>query len=209
MKKIYTLSIQNKGMTLAEVLVTMGIMVAVLLVVATFQYDVITYPKTISGSFVTVQDTQILLKTMLKELRGMRSGANGAYALITSGTSTVSFFSDSENDGTVDLITYSLVGPTMYRGVISPTGNPETNYDIANQVTRMLVTNVRNGSSTPIFQYFDTNYNGTSSPLTQPVTATAVRLIKINLMLDVDINRSPTPATYTVQASLRNLKSNL
>jgi hypothetical protein len=50
---------------------------------------------------------------------------------------------------------------------------------------------------------------GTSSPITQPVTPTDVRLIKINLIIDVDPNRAPVIKTYTSQVSIRNLKDNL
>jgi hypothetical protein len=38
---------------------------------------------------------------------------------------------------------------------------------------------------------------------------TNVRLIKINLMIDVDPNRAPVIKTYTSQVSIRNLKDNL
>lgn len=195
-------------MTLVEVLVTLGIFVAVMLAVATFEYNVITYPKNISSSMTTAQDTQVLLKTMLKEMRSMQPGANGAYPLISAGTSSISFFDDADNNGTMEQVTYYVASSSIYRGVIQPAGNPAT-YNPANQVNKMIVTNVRNASSTSVFQYYDGNYTGTSSPLVQPVTTTNVRLVKINLTLDVDVNKSPTPTTYTVQASLRDLKSNL
>ena len=199
---------RQNGMTLVEVLVTLGIFVAVMFAVATFEYNVITYPKNISGSLTTAQDTQVLLKTMLKELRSMQPGANGAYPLVSVGTSTISFFDDADNNGTMEQITYYMASSSIYRGVIQPFGNPLV-YNPATQVNKMIVTNVRNSSSTPVFQYFDGNYTGTSSPLVQPVTTTDVRLIKINLTLDVDVNKSPVPVTYTVQASLRDLKTNL
>lgn len=66
-----------------------------------------------------------------------------------------------------------------------------------------------NGNSLPSFEYFDTNYTGTSSPLVQPVSPSTVRLIRINQRIDIDPNRSPVPVIFTVQASLRNLKTNL
>ncbi len=200
--------ISSRGMTLVEVLVTLGIFMAIMFAVATFEYNVFTYPKNISGSFQTAQDTQILLRTMLREMRTAQQGANGAYPLVNVGTSTISFFADPDNNGTIERVSYFLASSSIYRGIIQPSGNPVV-YIGTSQINKMIVTNVRNSSSTPLFQYFDTNYNGTSSPLTQPVTATAVRLVKINLTLDVDLNRSPTPMTYTVQASFRNLKSNL
>ncbi len=198
----------NRGFTLVEVFITIGVFLLIMGAVAAFESNVFIHQRSISGSFRTAQDAQILLKTMLKELRGMEPGANGAYALVSAATSSVSFFADPGNDGTTEEITYFLATSTLYRGVIQPSGSPAT-YNPANQVNSPIVTNVRNSPSTPLFQYFDTNYNGTSSPLSMPVTVTAVRLIKINLTLDVDINRSPQPVTYSAQANLRNLKTNL
>ena len=195
-------------MTLVEVLITLGIFVAVIIAVGTFEANTFIYQGEVSNSFTTAQNAQIILKTMLTELREMAPGADGSYALINAGSTTVSFFSDPDNDGTEEQITYSLIGTTLYKAVIQPSGNPPT-YGIANQSTTTLLTSVRNGFVTPVFQYFDTNYNGTSTPLTQPVTTTAVRLVKVNVTLDMDPNRSPAPITYTVQANLRNLKSNL
>lgn len=195
-------------MTLVEVLITLGIFVAVIVAVGMFEANTFIYQGEVSSSFTTAQNAQVILKTMLTELREMAPGADGSYALINAGSTTVSFFSDSDNDGTEEQITYSLIGTTLYKAIIQPSGNPPT-YSITNQSTTTLLTSVRNGFVTPVFQYFDTNYNGTSTPLTQPVTTTAVRLVKVNVTLDMDPNRSPAPITYTVQANLRNLKSNL
>ncbi len=198
----------NRGMTLVEVLITLAIFATVIVSVGMFEANVFIYQGNVSGSFQTAQNAQVILKTMLTELREMAPGADGSYPLVNAGSTTISFFSDPDNDGTEEEVTYSLSTTTLYRAVIQPSGNPPT-YLIANQSTSTLLTSVRNGSNTPVFQYFDTNYNGTSSPLTQPVTTTAVRLVKINITLDLDPNRSPAPITYTVQANLRNLKSNL
>jgi Tfp pilus assembly protein PilV len=197
-----------RGMTLVEVLITLGIFVAIMFVVATFEYNVITYPKIVSGSLTTAQDAQVLLKTMLKEIRSMGPGADGSYPLVTASTSKISFFDDADNNGSMEEITYYMANSSIYRGVVQPSGSPAT-YNMNSQINKMILTNVRNTPSTPIFQYFNGNYSGTSSPLTQPVTTTDVRLIRIDLSLDVDVNKLPVPTTYTVQTSLRNLKSNL
>ncbi len=195
-------------MTLVEVLITLAIFVTVIISVGAFESNIFIYQTNISGSFMTAQNAQIILKTMLTELREMAPGADGSYPLVNAGSTTISFFADSNNDGTEEEITYTLSSTTLYRALITPSGNPPT-YNIANQSTTTILTNVTNKTSIPVFQYFDTNYNGTSSPLVQPVTATAVRLVKVNVRLDLDPNRSPLPIIYTVQASLRNLKSNL
>lgn len=195
-------------MTLVETLITLAIFVTVIAAVGMFESNVFIYQGNVSSSFTTTQNAQVILKTMLTELREMAPGADGSYPLVTAGSTTISFFSDPDNDGTEEQVTYSLSTTTLYRAIIQPSGSPPA-YLYSNQSTSTLLTNVRNGSVTPVFQYFDTNYNGTSSPLVQPVTTTAVRLVKVNVTLDTDPNRSPLPITYTVQATLRNLKSNL
>lgn len=105
-------------------------------------------------------------------------------------------------------MTYTLVGNTLYIAVIKPTGTPPV-YNGSSQATSSLLTDVRNSSSTPVFQYFDQNYTGTSSPLSVPVNIPSIRLIKIALALDVLLNQAPAVMNYTTQVSLRNLKTNL
>lgn len=193
-------------MTMAELLIALAMFICIMLAVSAFEVNVFSYKNSISGAYQTAQSAQIILKTMLTELREAEPGANGAYALISAGSTTISFFSDVDNNGTPEQVGYNLIGSTLYRTVIQPTG---TTYNVANTSTSTIMTSIQNGSGVTLFQYFDTNYSGTSSPLTQPVTTTSVRLVKINMKLDIDPNRSPLPVTYTVQASFRNLKTNL
>ena len=138
----------------------------------------------------------------------MSSSATGAYPIAAAATNTLSFFTDPNGSGVQDQITYSLIGNKIYRAVIIPSGSP-LSYSVANQSTTTLISNVRNSSSTPVFEYFDDTYNGTGSALSQPVTISAIKLIRMNLTLDVDPNRSPVPVTYSANMSLRNLKTNL
>ncbi|MDR3557898.1 MAG: type II secretion system protein, partial [Candidatus Pacebacteria bacterium] len=196
------------GFTLVEVFISMAIFVAVMVAVTTFLININSENRTISGSFETAQDAQVILKTMLTELRQASTAANGAYPIANAGTSSLTFFSDVDNDGSTEEITYSYIGNTLYRAIIQPTGSP-LSYNLASQSTSSLLTDVRNSSSTPMFQYFDQNYTGTSSPLSLPISVSAVRLVKISLSLDVLINQAPGVQTYTTQVSLRNLKTNL
>jgi len=198
----------SSGFTLVEVFISMAIFVAVMVAVGTFLVNIYSNNTVVSGSFQTAQDAQVILKTMLTELRQSSTAANGAYPIATAGTSSVTFFSDVDNDGITEEITYALIGSTLYRAVIQPSGSPFS-YNPASQATSSLLTDVRNTSSTPMFQYYDQNYTGTSSPLSSPVNISSVHLIKISLALDVLLNQAPVVRTYTTQVSLRNLKTNL
>jgi type II secretory pathway component PulJ len=198
----------STGFTLVEVFISMAIFVAVMVAVTTFLVNIYSNNTTVSGSFQTAQDAQVILKTMLTELRQTSTASNGAYPIATVGTSSITFFSDVDNDGSTEEITYAFIGNTLYRAIIQPTGSP-LSYNVANQSTSSLLTDVRNSSSIPIFQYYDQNYTGTSSPLSLPINIPTVRLIKISLSLDVLVNQAPAVRTYTTQVSLRNLKTNL
>lgn len=204
----YNQYMMQKGMTLVEVLIALAVFVVIMIAIGTFEANIFSYNSSISGSLNATQNAQIILKTILKEIREMAPGANGSYSIANVGSTTLSFFSDSDNDGKTEKITYSLNGTSLYRAMIQPSGNPPL-YSYANQATTTIMTDVRNGVSLPVFEYFDTNYNGTSSPLVLPTLTTAIRLIKINLAVDIDVNRAPVTVIYTVQASLRNIKDNL
>ena len=201
-------NLKNSGFTLVEVFISMAIFVAVMVAVGTFLVNVYSNNRTVSGSFQTAQDAQVILKTILTELRQASTAANGAYPIAVAGTSSITFFSNIDSDAQIEEVSYSFIGNTLYRAVIQPTGSPLT-YNLASQSTSSLLTDVRNSSSTPVFQYYDQNYTGTSSPLSLPINIPAVRLIKINLSLDVLINQAPSVRTYTTEVSLRNLKTNL
>jgi type II secretory pathway component PulJ len=202
------LSNKNRGMTLAETLIALAIFVAVIVAVGSFQVSIFSNQRTVAGSLQTAQDSQVILKTMLTELRSAVPGMNGAYPIVSAATSSLSFFSDVDRDGSAEQITYTLIGNVLYRATIQPTGSPVV-YNPAQQATSSILYNVRNATTTPVFQYYDQNYTGTSSPLTIPVNISAVRLISIRLYLDVYVNQAPAVRSYTAQVSLRNLKSNL
>jgi prepilin-type N-terminal cleavage/methylation domain-containing protein len=201
-------SFKENGFTLAETLVAVAIFVAVMTAVWALQVSIYSNQRTVSGSLQTAQDAETILKTMLTELRAAAPGGNGAYTISSAATNTISFFSDPDDDGQTEKLTYSLFGNNLYRAIIQPSGPPIV-YNPGSQTTTTLMTNVRNGTSTPVFQYFDQNYTGTSSPLTLPINISSVRLVGITISLDINTNLAPAVRTYSTVVNLRNLKTNL
>ena len=137
----------------------------------------------------------------------MQQSANGAYPIAAAGTSSITFFSDTDKDGTEEQVRYYLASSTLYRGIVKPSGSPLT-YS-GSETRRVLATGLRNSSTTPVFEYFDGSYAGTSTPMTYPLAITSVRLVKVNLTIDTDPNKAPILRTFTTQTVLRNLKDNL
>lgn len=207
MDKLELIVKNKKGMTLVEVLIALSVFVLIIGAIGLFETNVFTYNSSISSSFTTVQDTQVILKTMTKELRDASPGSDGSYSIQTAATNTIMFYADVNGDGLKERIRYYLFGTALYRAYLVPTGSP-LSYS-GNESTSTLLNNVRNATSTSVFEYFDGNYDGGESPLVQPVTTSAIRLVKINITLDTDPNKSPAPRTYSTQVTLRNLKDNL
>lgn len=198
-------------MTLAEIVVVVAILGLIMLAVTAFQKNIIVQNKFANDALSSAQDARIILRTMTRELRATSPGSNGAYAIAQAATNTLTFFSDTDGDGLKEQIRYYIATttpPTLKRGSIKPTGSPSV-YNPASEVISTLAYNIKNGTSVALFEYFDSTYAGTSSPLTQPVTVTNIHLVRINLMIDADANRSPIPRTFTSQVHLRNLKDNL
>jgi prepilin-type N-terminal cleavage/methylation domain-containing protein len=201
-------SLFKNGFTLVEVMVTITIMTLIMVAVSAFQYNVINFNRSAGVSLNNTQEVQSLMKVMARELRSMVPGSNGAYPISVAATSTVSFFADPDGDGLKDQIRYYVATTTLFRGIIKPTGSPLT-YVPGNETIKILATGIVNSSTTPMFEYFTSAYAGTSTALTYPLNIPIIRLIKVNLTIDTDKNKSPNVRTYSTQTTLRNLKDNL
>lgn len=197
-----------RGFTLVEVITTVAIMTAVMIAVATFQYNVLNSNRAGMVSLTNVQEVQSLLKTIIKEIRSMEPGDDGSYPIVSAASTSLTFFADIDSDGSREKVRYYIATTTIYRGVIESSGSPII-YNPSNEVKKLLITGVRTTVDAPMFQYFDSMYAGTSTPMTYPLNLTSIRLIKLTLTIDTDPNKSPSVRTYTTQTSLRNLKDNL
>ena len=148
------------------------------------------------------------MRTMVKELRPAKSGSDGSYPIVQAATSSITFFSDIDADGLQERVRYYLIATILKKGIIKSTGSPPS-YIPSQETFITLASNIKNATSSALFEYFDNTYAGTSSPLSQPVNIPNVRLVKINLLIDADPDRSPIPRLYTSEVMLRNLKDNL
>jgi hypothetical protein len=175
--------------------------------VGKFAVDVFGLNSFTTGSLTVSQDARNLLRIMTREIRAAAPSENGAFPLVAVSSSTISFYSDVDGTGQRDLVRYYLSSTTLIKGVIAPTGSP-LSYVAGNEQTSIVMSDVRNGT-TSIFTYYDNTYAGTSSPLSYPVAIQSVRLVRIDLTLDANADRSPDKKTFTTQVSIRNLKDNL
>ena len=102
---------------------------------------------------------------------------------------------------------YFIQGTTLKKGILKPSGTPLA-YNPANETVRESIHNIGNGTTT-LFSYHDTNYDGTSPPLAEPINISVVRLVKITVLIERSTGTPQSPLTLTTQVSMRNLKDNL
>lgn len=196
-----------QGMTLVELIIVIFIFGMIAVATAQFQVDVFRLTGLADKSLNAVFNSRQVLKVMATELRSASPSSTGSYPLQAIATSTITFYSDIDDDGVKERVRYFMQGTNLIRGIIEPTGNPFI-YNSASEATTTLVQNVRNATSTNLFDYFDTDYDGTTAPLSNPPTSD-VRLVRITIKIDEDPNRPPAALTSTTQVSIRNLKDNL
>lgn len=199
---------KKTGFTITEVLISLGIFVLIGLAIANFGGDIFFLNNSLQSNLSVQIDARRVLKVMVSELRGSSPSSLGAYPLSQVGTSTLIFYSNIDSDSYKERVRYFLQGNKLMRGTLKPSGSP-LSYNIANESVDVLINDVVNSSTTPIFRYFDSSYTGSSASLSDPVNILSVRLVQVNVLIDHDVNRVPGPISVTTMGTLRNLKDNL
>lgn len=195
------------GFTIVELLIVIFIGTLITLAVTKLGRDIFFFNGVVQNNANTEFEVRQAYKMMSKEIRSMMPSNSGAYPLVNAASSSIIFFYDVNNDGTRDQVRYYISGTNLIRGDTIPTGTP-LSYNTATEATTTLVHNVFNNAAN-LFTYYDTNYTGTSSALSFPVSISSVRLVKINLIVNPNPTKASSTVTYTTQVSLRNLKDNL
>lgn len=197
----------KKGFSLAEIIIVTAIALAIFVAVFNFGQSIFSFNSSSQKNLAAQSDARRVLKNIVRELRSASPSSLGSYPLSLTGTSSLTFFANLDSDAYKEQVRYFLVGKELKRGVTKPSGSPLV-YNPANEKIITLIGDINNGA-TAIFDYFDSNYAGTSTPLSLPVQVTKVRLVRITVKIEKDPNRSLGPFKVESQVFLRNLKDNL
>ena len=198
---------KNRGFSYIELLVAVAITAVVAVVAGQFQANVLNYNRMFSQFLKAADELRGIMRPIAGEVRAARTSENCAYAIETAGDNEFTFYTDYDADGQTERMRYFLDGTDFKRGIIEPSGVPAV-YDSGAE----SITTIASGIDTSvgyIFQYYDENYDGSTDPLTQPVSVEDVRLVEIEVTIDTDPLKLPEPITISTQVSIRNLKTNL
>lgn len=197
----------KKGFTLIESVIAVAIFSGVIVLVGAFQRDVFFFNDILQTGLTNVTEARKVLRPFVNEVRAAQPSNLGAFAISETNPTSFAFYSDIDNDGVRERVRYFLDGATFKKGIIEPDEDTFV-YDENDEKIIKVVNDVVESETT--FSYFDSNYNGTEETpaLSDPVTPTDVRLVRIDLTVDSNPDRAPSLLTITTQATIRNLKDN-
>ncbi len=199
---------KNKGFTITELIISIAILSIIAYAVGSFQYDIFSLNFSAQNSMSAQFDARHITKYFAKELREASNSSLGSYPIALASSTAITFYSDIDNDGLKERVRYYLSGNKIMKGVLAPSLNPIV-YNSANEKTTTILTSVLNSTTTPVFEYYNSYYAGTSSPLSFPVNINEVRMVRMYVIIDKDSNKSPTPLKVETKVNIRNLKDNL
>ncbi|MFA5022958.1 MAG: hypothetical protein WC385_02665 [Candidatus Paceibacterota bacterium] len=192
-----------------EILIVVGIAVAVGLVIADFGRNIFYQNYVWSRELVAESEAKITLRRLVAELRTAEPSNTGTYSIESASKNNLVFYSDINNDNKRERLHYWLEGRTLKRGQVAPTGQPYT-YATSSESISTVINDLINTNNL-IFSYYDRSYDGTaSSPaLSEPIEVKNIRLVKVEFLIDANSAQAPVPLYLSSQVMIRNLKDNL
>lgn len=197
----------KKGFSLVEVILVVAIAVGILFVVISLRGGVGTLENIISQKLQSRQTLDQAFQILVTEIRSAGPASNGAYPIESATTSSFVFYSDIDKDGIFEKVRYFLTTSTLQRGVIKPVGNPLV-YTTSSEALSSPFQNLVVTTSTDIFSYFDSAFTGVENPLAFPINIQNVRVVRVNMYVDVAPNKAPKPTHFSNTITIRNLRSN-
>lgn len=196
------------GFTYTELLVVMTIVIFILIAALNLFRFTFSQQTEAINSYVTVENANRAIETMLKEIRNSRNGENGAYVFVGMLDQELIFYSNEDQDDDVERIRYFLDEGVLKKGIIQPTGFPAT-YLTGNEITTDVTEYVRNDTD-PVFYYY--NGDWPTDTTNNPLSANRLldtRLIEIHLLLNSNPEVLDNDYEVRSQTQIRMMKDNL
>ena len=158
-----------------------------------------------NASFVASRGTNILVS----EIRKARQADNGDYLIESGDDFDLKVYVNADADTDTERVHYYLASGNLYKGVTNPVAGLPISYPASDDSTTMIATAIANTASDPVFYYYNDAYpvDIVNNPLATPVVLSAVRMIKVHLMVNIDPNNAPNSINIEAFAQLRNINN--
>ena len=192
-----------RGITLIETIVTIAIFSLIIGVITGFISAAYRTQDFTFQQSLAVNEARRGVETMVKEIREARPGDDGAYVIEKADDYEFIFYSDVDKDEAVERIRYFIDGNNFKKGIVEPSSWP-IQYLQENEQVLILSQYVRN--LPPIFHYYD----GQGQEIVElPARAKDTKMMRVYLVINVNLYRSPQDFELESHVQIRNLKTNL
>lgn len=196
----------QRGLTYVEMVIVVSIYTIMLLAVSNAISSFYKYNAYSFAQANQVAEARRGITRLVRDIREMTYGDDGAYPLLIMEEHRVGFYSDIDRDNSVEYVEFNLSSTTLEKNIYNATGSPPTYSTSTVAETHILSTYVQNLlQATSTFVYYDVNGN----EATATSTVTDIRYVEVRLVVNVDPIRDPGEFMLRSSAALRNLKDNL
>ncbi len=185
---------KHRGFTLIETLAVVAILGLVSLAIT----SAITYfyksNRAVMQSIAATNTARTAGSDFVGNIHQANYGDDGSYPLLSTASSSITFFSNTDADTSIEKVRWFLNSGTLYRGVTQFSGS---NYDSQPEKINALFIFVQNTATTSLFQYFD----GEGVELASSTDITEVRSVKMNIVVGIQSTTSAaTSTTFTLES---------
>lgn len=190
----------NGGFTLVEMEVAIAVFSLIMVAISSFILYIYKTQRYSVGQLESINAARRAMEIVTEEIRNARQAETGAFAINTAESQSFVFYSDIDGDNLTEKIRYFLDNGELKKGVTEPN---YTGVETISVIASYVVNN-----SDPIFAYYDENFTGSEVSLTTPADVTQVKIVKIILKIDKEVNINPPVLSIETSAHIRNLKEN-
>lgn len=146
----------------------------------------------------------------IKQLRSVKQADNGDFPIESADDFDLKVYMDIDHDGATERVHYflDLTTDQLKVGITNPTGSTPVSYPASDDTVSVLAEYVANTNSDPLFSYYNKNYPGdtTNNPIATPADVSAIRLIRVHVLVNIDPVNGPNNINIESFVDLRNLK---
>jgi prepilin-type N-terminal cleavage/methylation domain-containing protein len=144
---------------------------------------------------------------IVQYLRKVRQGDDGSYPVVSANDNDLVVFCDYDRDNITERLHFYRSGENILMGIRKPTASLPKTYASGDAETKTIVSHIVNDAGNPIFAYYDSSYpeDSVNNPIHTPATAPNVRLVQIDLHMNIDPNRPPDNVQIQSFVEIRNL----
>ncbi|MCK5416061.1 type II secretion system protein [Candidatus Parcubacteria bacterium] len=187
-----------KGFTLVEILIVMAILISIMVISSEYIVSGLKLSKFESEQETAVQIARDAMKIVTKEIRKASQSELGDYTLSSTTSQDFTYFSDINDDGKTEKIRYFLDNTKLVKAV-TESGADNLYSGI---VATSTVAEYMNNQTEAVFKYYSADYVETSE-------INKIKMININLKINVTPTIMPNDYYIETDVNLRNLKDNL